>query len=204
MTSDMLEVCRELDGLMIRSLELMEEHIQCKLKLQEIMKSGCLDLAKARYIMGTHNVSYLQLPTKESAEVRALRTVTVSVETGKNLEHPVFKLCTVNPENVLSEKQEEEGSLRKRRGKDEEKCKEGDDLSPKKYAGNGFVTAADPIKWFGCLVPQNLRQAQKGFHTALEVVIQSANIQSELETTCDKVEKLLKLKAGLTTGKSEL
>jgi len=204
MTNDVLEVCRELDDLMIRALELMEEHIQCKLKLQEIMKSSCLDLAKARYIMGTHNVSYLQLPTKESAEIRALRTVTASVETGKNLEHTVFKLCTVNPENVLSKKQEEEGSLRKRTGKDEEKYKERDDLSPKKCEGNGFVTATDPIKWFGCLVPQNLRQAQKGFHTALEVVIQSANIQSELETTCKKVEKLLKLKAGLTTGKSGL
>jgi len=204
MTSDILEVCRELDDLMIRALELMEEHIQCKLKLQEIMKSSCLDLAKARYIMGTHNVSYLQLPTKESAEIRALRTVTVSVETGKNLEHTVFKLCTLNPENVLSEKQEEEGSLRKRTGKDEEKCKERDDLSPKKCEGNGFVTATDPIKWFGCLVPQNLRQAQKGFQTALEVVIESANVQSELETTCKKVEKLLKLKAGLAAGKSEL
>lgn len=204
MTSDILEVCSELDDLMIRTLELMEKCIQCKLKLQEIMKSSCLDLAKARYIMGTHNVSYLQLPTEESAEIRALRTVSVSVETGKNLEHTVFKLCAVNPENVSSEKQEEEGSLRKRAGKDEEKCKERDDLSPKKCEGNGFVTAADPIKWFGCLVPQNLRQAQKGFHTALEAVIECANIQSELETTRKKVEKLLKLKAGLTAGKSEL
>jgi len=204
MTSDILEVCSELDDLMIRVLELMEEHIQCKLKLQEIMKSSCLDLAKARYIMGTHNVSYLQLPTEESAEIRALRTVSVSVETGKNLEHTVFKLCAVNPENVSSEKQEEEGSLRKRTGKDEEKCKERDDLSPKKCEGNGFVTAADPIKWFGCLVPQNLRQAQKGFHTALDAVIECANIQSELETTRKKVEKLSKLKAALTAGKSEL
>lgn len=204
MTSDILEVCRELDCLMIRTLELMEEQIQCKLKLQEIMKSSCLDLAKARYIMGTHNVSYLQLPTKESAEIRALRTVNVSVEIGKNLEHTVFKLCTVNPENVLSEKQEEEGGPRKRIGKDEEKCNERDDISPKKCDGNGYVTATDPIKWFGCLVPQNLRQAQKGFHTALEVVIESVNIQSELETTRKKFENLLKLKAGLTDGKSEL
>ena len=174
------------------------------IKLQEIMKSSCLDLAKASYIMGTHNVSYLQLPTKESAEIRALRTVSVSVETGKNLEHTVFKLCTVNPENASSGKQEEEGSLRKRTGKDVEKCKERDYLSPKKCEENGFVTAADPIKWFGCLVPQNLRQAQKGFHRALKVVIQRANIQSELETTRKKVEKLLTPKAGLTTGKSEL
>lgn len=168
------------------------------------MKSSCLDLAKARYIMGTHNVSYLQLPTKESAEIRALRTVNVSVETGKNLEYTVFKLCTVNPENVLSEQQEEEGSPRKRTSRGEEKCKERDDIGPKKCDGNGFVTAADPIKWFGCLVPRNLRQAQKGFHTALEMVIESANIQSELETTRKKFEKLLKLKAGLTAGKSEL
>jgi hypothetical protein len=66
------------------------------------------------------------------------------------------------------------------------------------------VTATDPIKWFGCLVPQNLRQAQKGFHTALEVVVQSANILSELESTCKKFEKLLKVKADLTAGKSDM
>lgn len=166
------------------------------------MKSSCLDLAKARYIMGTRNVSYLQLPTKESAEITALRTVASLVETGKNLEHVVFKLCTVNPEHIASEKQEEEGSLRNRRGKGEDKRKEQDDLSSKKCEGSEFVTATDPIKWFGCLVPQNLRQAQKGFHAALEVVIQSANIQSELEATCKKFEKLFKLKAGLAAGKS--
>ena len=165
------------------------------------MKSSFLDLAKARYIMGTNNVSYLQLPTEESTEITALRTVTSSVETGKNLDYIVFKLCNVNPESVLQGKEGDESCFRKRAGKDENKCKERDDLNPKKCDKNGFVSAADPIKWFGYLVPQNLRQAQKGFHTALEFVIQSANIQAELEATCKKFENLLKLKTSLRAVK---
>jgi len=205
----MVGVCRELDDLMIRVLELMEEQITCKLKLQETIKSSCLDLAKARYIMGNHSVSYLQLPSEDNAEITALRTVTSSIETKKNLEHTVFELHSINPEKISLGKQEEESSLRRRAGKDDDddddddERKENDDVNHKEGEENGrIVTATDPLKWFGYLVPQNLRQAQKGFQTALELVIQSANIQSELEATCKRCDKLLKLKTTLTTIKS--
>ncbi|XP_021924870.1 coiled-coil domain-containing protein 115 isoform X2 [Zootermopsis nevadensis] len=199
MNHDILEVCKELDGLMIRALELMEEQIKCKLKLQEIMKSGCLELAKTRYIMGNHNVSYLQLPTEGSAEITALRTVASSVETKNNLEHMIFELHTLSPQKKSQGKQEE-NNLRNRADKDDDERKEADDLNHKKGEQNGSVPASDPIKWFGYLVPQNLRQAQKGFHMALELVVQSANIQSELEATCKRYDKLLKLKTNIVAS----
>ncbi|KDR16754.1 hypothetical protein L798_09282 [Zootermopsis nevadensis] len=131
MNHDILEVCKELDGLMIRALELMEEQIKCKLKLQEIMKSGCLELAKTRYIMGNHNVSYLQLPTEGSAEITALRTVASSVETKNNLEHMIFELHTLSPQKKSQGKQEE-NNLRNRADKDDDERKEADDLNHKK------------------------------------------------------------------------
>jgi hypothetical protein len=72
----------------------------------------------------------------------------------------------------------------------------------KKGEDNGIVTATDPIKWFGYLVPQNLRRAQKGFHTALELVVQNATIQSELNATCNRYDKLLKLKTAVAATES--
>jgi hypothetical protein len=201
MSDDILDVCKELDGLMIRVLELMEEQIKCKLKLQDIMKTSCLELAKTRYIMGNHCVSYLQLPTEESAEVTAQRTVASSLETKNNVEHLVFELCTVNPEGTSLGKQED-NNLRKRAGKEEDERKEEADLIYKKGEENLIVTATDPIKWFGYLVPQNLRRAQKGFHTALELVVQNATIQSELNATCNRCDKLLKLKTAVAATES--
>lgn len=201
MSDDILEVCRELDDLMIHALDLMEEQIKCKLQLQETMKSSCLNLAKARYIMGHNSISSLQLPTEESAEIAAQRKVVSSVETKKNFEYMVFKLHTINPAKMSSGEQEE-NSIRRKAGKDGSESKGKEDLNCKKSEENGIVIAADPIKWFGYLVPQNLRKAQKGFHAALELVVQSANIQSELEATHKRCDKLLKLKTALITSKS--
>jgi hypothetical protein len=135
MSDDILEVCRELDDLMIQTLDLMEEQIKCKLKLQETMKSSCLNLAKARYIMGHNSVSCLQLPTEESAEIAALRTVASSVETKKNLEHMVFELHTVNSEQISSGGQEEKSSTRRRTGKDESESIGKEDLNCELFDG---------------------------------------------------------------------
>lgn len=201
MSDDILEVCRELDDLMIHALDLMEEQIKCKLKLQETMKSSCLNLAKARYIMGHNSISSLQLPTEESAEIAAQRTVASSVETKKNFEYMVFELHTINPAKISSGAQEEENSIRRKVSKGGSESTGKEDLNHKKSEENGIVVAADPIKWFGYLVPQNLRQAQKGFHATLELVVQSANIQSELEATHKRCDKLLKLKTALVGSK---
>lgn len=201
MSDDILEVCRELDDLMIHALDLMEEQIKCKLKLQETMKSSCLNLAKARYIMGHNSISSLQLPTEESAEIAAQRTVASSVETKKNFEYMVFELHTINPAKISSGAQEEENSIRRKVSKGGSESTGKEDLNHKKSEEKGIVVAADPIKWFGYLVPQNLRQAQKGFHATLELVVQSANIQSELEATHKRCDKLLKLKTALVGSK---
>jgi hypothetical protein len=113
----------------------------------------------------------------------------------------VFQLRTLSPKKISLGKQED-NSLRKRADKDEGERKEADELNHKKCEENGSVSASDPVKWFGYLVPQNLRHAQRGFHVALELVVQSANIQSELEATCKRFDKLLKVKTTLATIKS--
>ena len=55
----------------------------------------------------------------------------------------------------------------------------------------------DPIKWFGVLVPQNLRTAQKRFQESLYLIVRAANISSELDTIPGDLESLKSLKATL-------
>lgn len=55
----------------------------------------------------------------------------------------------------------------------------------------------DPIKWFGVLVPQNLTHAQKMFQQALQWVIKSVNIQTELQETITKIHEVKSIKQKL-------
>ena len=38
----------------------------------------------------------------------------------------------------------------------------------------------DPIKWFGFLVPQTLRQSQKHFSKSVELSVEATNIRNEI------------------------
>lgn len=52
----------------------------------------------------------------------------------------------------------------------------------------------DPIKWFGVLVPQSLRIAQKRFQESLYLIVRAANIQAEITSVVDKLQSLYFLK----------
>ena len=38
----------------------------------------------------------------------------------------------------------------------------------------------DPLKWFGFLVPNTLRQSQSSYRKAVEVTVECANLQNEI------------------------
>lgn len=58
----------------------------------------------------------------------------------------------------------------------------------------GYV---NPIRWFGILVPQNLYQAQNLFTNALNYIVESVNIQKQLDATYTAILKLKQLKLKL-------
>lgn len=75
------EIDNELDDLSIRILELMNEHIACKVNLERAVRSGCIDLAKTRYIQGQTQVSAMSIPTED---LQATKTIVSSTtEEGK-------------------------------------------------------------------------------------------------------------------------
>lgn len=194
---DLKDICQELDTLSLRILRLMEDLIQCKLNIEKAMKNGSLDLAKARYIMGNTNVSAIKLPTEESSEICALATVTRTNDESSNLNNITFHLNRISPQ----EKQKSLNSnVKQRTNKDYEDVKESDEESEPLLKEEPSLPEPkslfqDPIKWFGVLVPQNLRQGQSWFQKALEFVVQSANIQSELNASIIRFGNLLKTKS---------
>lgn len=185
---DLKDICQELDILSLRILRLMNDFIQCKLNIEKAVKNGNMDLAKARYIMGNRNVSALQLPTEESSEVSALVTVTTTKDESSNLNNVTFHLNRSSPQ----EKQKSpKTNVKQRSNKDHEESDE--ESEPLIKESKSLVQ--DPIKWFGVLVPQNLRQGQVWFQKAIEFAVQSANIQLELDASIIRFESLLKRKS---------
>ncbi|XP_031636834.1 coiled-coil domain-containing protein 115 [Contarinia nasturtii] len=129
------------DKLLINLLDLVEQSVLCKMNIETTTNAGQLLLAKSRYIQGPQTVSKSQLPTENSNEFNALKTVTRTEDEIDNK----FELSvhTVDKEN-------------------------------------GFI---DAIRWFGVLVPRSLQMAQEKFNQAVELVIESANIQTKLNNT---------------------
>lgn len=129
------------DKLLINLLDLVEQSVVCKMNIEATTNAGQLLLAKSRYIQGPQTVSKSQLPTENSNEFNALKTVTrTEDEIDDRLELKVNKV-------------------------DKE---------------NGFI---DAIRWFGVLVPRSLQLAQQKFNQAVELVVESANIQTQLNNT---------------------
>lgn len=52
----------------------------------------------------------------------------------------------------------------------------------------------NPLNWFGIIVPQSLKKAQENFQKAIELVIESANIEMKLKQNYKLFTKLKKIK----------
>ncbi|XP_029162790.1 coiled-coil domain-containing protein 115 [Nylanderia fulva] len=63
------------------------------------------------------------------------------------------------------------------------------DISLKK-SNNEADGPRDPVKWFGVLVPQNLRNSQKRFQASVYLSAKIANVQAELNSVLSKLKTL--------------
>lgn len=165
----------DLDELAVRILTLMNEFISCKRNIQNYIRSGCLDLAKSRYIAGNRNISALQLPGEDSVGVEAKFRVVRSASCDDFSKY----------RHVEHESNRDDESL----------TETLDDLNLNSDGTSKQVLrfSKDPLQWFGFLVPRNLRQSKVTFEKCLEIVVECANIQSELEYRLTEYSKLKKL-----------
>lgn len=52
----------------------------------------------------------------------------------------------------------------------------------------------EPINWFGILVPQSLKTARDRFGKAIELVVESANVEQQLRKNYELLDKLKSIK----------
>lgn len=142
----------EIDELLLRKLDLMEEKVRTNIQMETLLKDGHIELAKAKYIRGKENISILQIPNNED-----IVTSLFNLETKVTNESDDTTACF--------------------------------DISLRK-SNDEVDKLTDPIKWFGVLVPQNLRNSQKRFQESVYLATRVANIQAELTSVLSKLKTL--------------
>ncbi|KAG8542853.1 hypothetical protein GDO81_025983 [Engystomops pustulosus] len=184
------EMNQRLDDLLLHLMEDLEALKEKRQSLNTLIEKGWLCLSQSRYSMGNKSVSSLQYKPEMTPSVCVQES---SVEDG---------VTTFSVEHVHPSKREKE-----------EKLLEVENIGAAeqvlRHRGHKATTEApkpttteesekpksspadDPLRWFGVLVPQSLRQAQSNFRQGILLAAEVASLQSSIEETRKKYRALL-------------
>ena len=182
------EMHNELDAVVMHLLTLSQDLIKAKLDMEEQTKLGFIGLAQSRKLMGgASSVSHLQIPSEESDDFTArFKTNRDGHKLDKSeTEFNYFSLQDSNVNQVICELDSKLG-IQKRKNKDNDNGDE--ENTPQTKETN---LPKDPLKWFGLLVPNALRQTQGSFMRSLELSIDCINIQSQIDSQIARKAYLL-------------
>ncbi|KAJ6655306.1 hypothetical protein lerEdw1_005498 [Lerista edwardsae] len=194
------ELCEELDQLTLHLFDALEM-LQAKRDVfNDLVEQGWFSLSKSRYAMGNKSVSALQY----GHQMTSLVQVNTSKKEKDQMEFQLVSEDTgasgqrgENPP-MLEEIGPNEQVLRRRKGPGKtEDLVQPQDVPSKPAVG---VVKQDPLTWFGILVPQSLRQAQKSFQKGIQLAAEIASLQSDIEATRRQYRTLLRKKCHLLAG----
>lgn len=178
--------------LFMEQLEALEEKRQ---RLNSLIEEGWFSIAKARYSMGNKQVSALQY----ASEMQPLVHVETSLLEGGTAE---FK-CERSENKAEEQKTKtiedigaKETGLRRRVHTKQKEVKEGEQDTDEVKTKTDSPTPEhrDPLKWFGILVPQNLKQAQSAFKEVITLSVEIASLQSTILATRKEMKVQMKEK----------
>ncbi|XP_035512144.1 coiled-coil domain-containing protein 115 [Morone saxatilis] len=183
----------------MEQLELLEEK---RATLNSLIEQGWFSMSKARYSMGNKQVSALQY----ASEIEPL----VSVHT-RTLDSGEVDFCTERVKQKCNNEAgtdarsiedigpQEEGVRRRIKPKtDITEKKESEEASSEKAPEVTPVRKCDqnpqqdPLKWFGILVPQSLKQAQLSFKQVIELSAEIATLQISVLNTRQELKHSMK------------
>ncbi|XP_067302560.1 coiled-coil domain-containing protein 115 isoform X2 [Pseudorasbora parva] len=162
--------------LFMNQLEALEEKRQ---KLNSLIEEGWFSIAKARYSMGNKQVSALQY----ASEMEPLVHVETSLLEDGTAEYKCERRENKKEEPTIEDIGVKETGLRRRINTKQKGVKEEEqerDPEVKTKAESSTPEHRDPLKWFGILVPQNLKQAQSAFKEVITLSAEIASIQSAI------------------------
>uniref|UniRef100_UPI0037E90452 coiled-coil domain-containing protein 115 n=1 Tax=Semicossyphus pulcher TaxID=241346 RepID=UPI0037E90452 len=176
-------------------LELLEEK---RASLNSLIEQGWFSMSKARYSMGNKQVSALQYASEieplvcvharklDDGEVD-FRTEKVEQKDSNEAEQDAKSIEDIGPQ--------EEGVRRRIKPQkvktDKETNKEASsEKTPVRKSEHS--PQQDPLKWFGILVPQTLKQAQSSFKQVIELSAEIATLQTAVLNTRQELKRGMK------------
>lgn len=192
----------KLDDILVEFFETLGELYKEQANLENIMKNGFLIMSRARYNMGAKSVGVLQYDKRNIKASKMVSMTTDDVSDRKTFEFVNPSDCTLDSSDESDELKGSSG-LRQRKHAGSERVEtlgpEGDQLiSNDTNSSKNCKIDNDPIKWFGVLVPQSLRQSQGYFKQATEIVLNVSNLKMKVLDLKDKYKSLQKEKRMLS------
>ncbi|XP_028567843.2 vacuolar ATPase assembly protein VMA22 isoform X2 [Podarcis muralis] len=142
---------------------------------------GWFSLSKSRYAMGNKSVSPLQYGHQMTPMVQVKTRKKDNGQMGFHVVSEDVKAAKPTATDAAEEIGPSEQVLRWRKGPGKAQAPAQPPKAFRKAAeGSGHQ---NPLTWFGILVPQSLRQAQRTFQEGIQLAAEIASLQSDIETT---------------------
>uniref|UniRef100_H3DC47 Vacuolar ATPase assembly protein VMA22 n=1 Tax=Tetraodon nigroviridis TaxID=99883 RepID=H3DC47_TETNG len=214
--SKLKESCVFLDEEVIRFMDLLELLEEKRAAFNCLIEQGWYSISKARYSMGNKQVSALQYASEMEPLIHVHIQTLDNDRSDFHTERVKQNYCNETEEDlkVVEDIGPQEEGVRRRKRQDKQGKK---DMAKKAACKESFESAAeavqhrkkepnpwqDPLKWFGILVPQSLKQAQSSFTQALELAAEIAALQTAVITTRQDLKCRMKEKHILQEKASE-
>ncbi|XP_046403635.1 coiled-coil domain-containing protein 115-like isoform X2 [Ischnura elegans] len=180
--------CEDMDALSLTLLKSMEELVKTKVEMEKNMSEGFILLAKARMLMGKERISMMQVPSDD--EQMVARYCICREESSEEI-LPLAKRMEASLKlnsNNTDAKEKSDNAMQLRRRKGEPHYEVGEEkegtrsILSQEPTRLAVVKKSDlkPLKWFGVLVPNELKIAQKAFEKSVSLSVECANIQNKI------------------------
>lgn len=196
--------CRQLDEILLRFMDQLELLEEKRGRLNSLIEQGWFSMSKARYSMGNKQVSALQYGSEMEPLVRVHARTLTNGEAQFHTEKITWT-CTNDLEkesNTVETIGPQEEGVRRRTKAKKDSAAEDEDKNPasktiavgssSKPSVSDHNPQQDPLKWFGILVPQSLKQAQSSFKQVIELSAEIAALQSAVLKTRGELQLCLK------------
>ncbi|KAM4696020.1 coiled-coil domain-containing protein 115 [Rhinophrynus dorsalis] len=187
------QLYESLDELVLQLMSDLEILHDKRDALNKLIEKGWFSLSQSRYSMGNKFVSSLQYKQDMVPSVVVQDSTTEDGKTEFCLEHKSGEPDVVERGEppVVEEIGSTEQVLRRRKGTTQICGSPKRDEIEESGKGQKPPPNQDPLRWFGILVPQSLRQAQSSFREGLLLAAEVATLQNSIENTQRQYRQLL-------------
>ncbi|CAH9090848.1 unnamed protein product [Cuscuta europaea] len=167
----------EKDSKVLQFLDSLDSYLILIDTLSSTLRQGNLELSSARLSMGVSRINSTLLDLKPHS---ATTVLDVFHPEGSKMDHVCFKLCkwanSAWPESPSNEsKSNKDGSLHEAQGKNQE-----DSGSPCTLDDKAKRERLKSLSMFGMLVSPKLRAAQLSYETAVDTIVEIANMRMSM------------------------